>query len=101
MKALKSIGARASCTRNTCILTTSAMPRPCPSRICLILLSTLTFFSRQMSLELISDLRPHIIDDRVDLIVAHHLTDGWHRPLSSDDDINRIAAGLEVCVFGK
>src|SRR5258708_38052906 len=38
-ESLKSIGARASCTKNTCILTTSPMPSPRPSMLALILVS--------------------------------------------------------------
>src|SRR4051812_45393632 len=46
----------------------------------------------------VAEICPHIIDDGGDLFVAQHGAERRHGPLSVDDQIDRIAAGFQLCV---
>src|SRR5215470_5795771 len=56
---------------------------------------------RDLVLISIAEMRPYIVHDRGDLVVSHRLAEGRHATPSVDDELDRIAARLEVLVGGQ
>src|SRR6478609_9007000 len=70
-----------------------------PPRFIVLWPDALDVVGRDGVLILVAEMGSHIIDDGGNLVVVHHDADRRHRPLSPDNDVNRIPAGLEIAVL--